>query len=89
MYQTFIISYSTKDSVILYTDYSNIQLRAACSTVNNFWIGQEFSYYFVLVRNRTLDSLSMFTAAVVNKLIVNRFPITDMVFIYNSVTCTN
>ena len=77
------------DSVIIYTDYTNIQLRAACTTINNFWIGQEFLYYFVLVRNRTFDSLNEYITGVVNKLVASGFPITDMVFIYNNATCTN
>ena len=36
------------DSVIMYMD-NNIQLRAACATVPNFWVGKQYLYYFILV----------------------------------------
>ena len=36
------------DSVIIYID-ENIQLRAARSTVPNFWVGKQYLYYFILV----------------------------------------
>lgn len=77
------------DSVVVYTDYINIQLRAVCATINNFWFGQEYSYYFVLVRNRAFDSLSIFKSAVINMLQAGGFSIDNMVFVYNNVNCTN
>lgn len=50
-------SIATMDSVIIYTDYSNVQLRYSCTTLNNFWFGKKFEYYFILVRNRSFDSI--------------------------------
>ena len=45
------------DSIILYTDYDNVQLRYACTDLDNYWEAKTDKYFYVAVRNRNFDSV--------------------------------
>ena len=77
------------DSVIVYTDYDNVQLRMSCSNVPDFWSGSQFLYYFVLVRSRNFDSVKKM-APVMQALIkagITNFD--NFVLLNNNSTCIN
>ena len=76
------------NSVIIYTDYDNIQLRLACATIDNFWMSKRYMYYFVLVRTRRFDSLKKFTQ-VTDILKRNKISLNDLIFLHNAVDCKN
>ena len=44
------------DSYVLYTDYTNIELRYSCTEIENFWESDVDSYFYINVRNRSFDS---------------------------------
>ena len=76
------------DSVIVYTDYDSIQLRMSCTTIDHFWVGQRFLYYFISIRNRTFNSLKTFlhVSSILKK---NRIDLNDLTFTENGPDCPN
>ena len=77
------------NSVITYTDYDNVQLRVFCSNVDNFWVGTQFLYYFVLVRNRNFDSVSKLAPVFENLISIGITKFDNLVLLKNGLDCSN
>ena len=77
------------NSIITYTDYDNVQLRVACSNIENYWVGTQFLYYFILVRNRNFDSVSKLAPVFKNLMSIGIQNFDNLVPLYNSPNCTN
>ena len=77
------------NSVITYTDYDNVQLRVSCSNVNNFWVGTQFLYYFVLVRDRNFDSIKFLRPVIENLIKIGIHNFENLVLLNNSASCIN
>ena len=71
------------DSFIIYNDCKNVQLRVSCSNVNKFWVGSQFLYYFVLVRDRNFDIVSKLAPVFENLMSIGITKIDDWDFLYN------
>ena len=51
------------NSVVVYTDYDNIQLRFACGEYQDNNAKQLYTYYFILVRSRSFNNLPILVKA--------------------------
>ena len=77
------------NSIITYTDYENVQLRVSCSNVENYWIGTQFLYYFILVRNRNFDSIAKLAPLFKNLMSMGINNFENLVPLFNSPICFN
>lgn len=75
------------DSLLLYTDYDNVQLRFSCTELDNYWHKTVDKYYYIAVRNRKFDSLKallpLFAA------IGDQFDLNKIFFPYQGPNCKN
>lgn len=84
-------TYSTKvsvDSLIVYTDYDSVQLRFACVNLNNFWYGDKFMYYFILIRDRNFDSIRKISPLIQTLKSIGA-SLDNMVLLKNDISCPN
>jgi hypothetical protein len=76
------------NSVIMFTDYDNIELRYACGTYETATGPKPHSYYFVLVRSRNFDSVKIF-GIILDYLKTTGVSLNDLIFLYNRPDCIN
>lgn len=52
------------EEAIIWTDYENVMVRAACVNLNNFWMAESRLFYVVMVRDRRFDSIKLLAPAI-------------------------
>lgn len=73
----------------IYTDYANIAVFYSCYETYFNWIASANRIGYILIRDRTFDSLNQFVNAVTRLAALGIDNLNDIKFIPNGLSCTN
>ena len=75
-------------SVIMYTDYENLQLRVACGTMHTAQGPEPYTYWYIMVRDREFNNLKLFAEVedIITKAGLNN---QGRIFLHNDISCNS
>jgi hypothetical protein len=79
---------ATTYSTIIYTDYTNVQLRFICRELRHFWYTEAQISYYISTKNRSFDSVAQI-APHLDTFRALGGDLNKILFFKNDLTCSN
>lgn len=79
---------ATRYSTVIFTDYTNVQVRFVCTELNHFWYTEADISYYISIRDRGFNSVSQI-APHIDELRELGADLNQIQFIKNDLSCSN